>query len=81
MFNLPRSASRNLPPHQGRDDFICLHIAESMIGRTVDLLVGARIKHGVVAGVFTEAQVPKIVVNGLKYNLSQILTVSPTSFN
>ena len=65
-----------MPPRQGSADFICLHIAESMIGRTVDLLVGAKIKHGVVAGVFTEAQVPKLVVNGLKYNLSQILTVT-----
>jgi len=81
MFRLLKSAISNRPPHQGRLETIRLHMAEAMIGRTVQLLSIGRITHGVVAAVFLEEQVPKLVVNGSKYDLSQILTVTPTSFN
>jgi hypothetical protein len=56
-------------------------IAVAMIGRTVDVLADARtIAHGVVRGVLlTEAGVPKLLVNGDKYELNQILTSVPAS--
>jgi hypothetical protein len=58
------------------------HIAEAMVGRAVDLLVDAQhITHGVVTGVLNEAGTPKLVVDGHRYDLKQILTVAPASFN
>jgi hypothetical protein len=58
------------------------HLAEAMIGSTVDLLAGSKtIVHGAVAGVFIEAGKPKIVVGGHRYDVSQVLTVLPTSLN
>jgi hypothetical protein len=58
------------------------HIAEHLIGNAVDLLTGSKtILHGIAAGVFTEAGKPKIVVNGHRYNLNQVLTVLPASLN
>ncbi len=58
------------------------HIAEAMVGRAVDLLVDAQhITHGVVAGVLNEAGKPKLLVDGHRYDLNQILTVMPASFN
>jgi hypothetical protein len=58
------------------------HIAEHMIGCAVDLLVDAtHIAHGVVTGVLTEAGKPKLVVDGHRYDLNQILTVAPAAFN
>lgn len=69
------------PPDQNLGD-IRSHIAESMIGSTVDLLAGSKtILHGVVTGVFTEAGKPKIVVAGHRYDLNQIITVLPASLN
>jgi hypothetical protein len=53
-----------------------------MIGCAVDLLVDAtHIAHGVVTGVLTEAGKPKLVVDGHRYDLNQILTVAPAAFN
>jgi hypothetical protein len=55
------------------------HIAQATIGRTVDLLAGAKtIVHGVVTGVLTESGTPKIVVGGARYDVKQILTIAPT---
>lgn len=66
------------PEAQGKLNVLCNNIATSMIGRTVGLLVSAKtITHGVVIGVFTEAGMPKLVVGGMKYNPSQVLTVTP----
>ena len=62
-------------------DTLAMHLAEAMIGQTVDLQAIGKIVRGVVMGVFTEARTPKLVVNGMKFNLNQILTVVPTSFN
>ena len=58
------------------------HIARSLVGQAVDLLVDAHtIVHGVVSGVMTEAGTPKLVVDGTRYDLSQILTATPPSFD
>lgn len=70
------------PGPSGDLNVLCINLARSMIGRTVDLLVDAKtITHGVVLGVFTEAGMPKLVVNGLVFDPHQVLTVTPTSFN
>ena len=54
------------------------HIACSMIGRTVSLIVNTSIvKKGVVAGVLVDSGTPKVIVNGTHYDLSQVLTSSP----
>ena len=69
---------------RGRDRFgvVRKHIARAMIGQTVDLLVDARtVAHGVVTGVMTEAGMPKLVVDGMHYDLNQILTATPASFD
>ncbi|MFO1486964.1 MAG: hypothetical protein U1F65_00660 [Verrucomicrobiota bacterium] len=58
------------------------HIARSLVGQTVDLLVDAQtIVHGVVTAVMTEAGAPKLVVGGNGYDLSQILTAMPASLD
>jgi hypothetical protein len=55
-------------------------MAAAMIGRTVGLWNGGKkITRGVVSAVFTEAGRPKLVVDGLRYDPSQILTVTPTA--
>jgi hypothetical protein len=57
-------------------------IARAMIGQTVDLLADAStITHGVVSEVLVEAGTPKVVVDGARYNLSQVLTVTPPRLN
>lgn len=56
------------------------HLAEALIGQTVELLVDAStIAHGIVAGVLTEMGIPKLVVGGSCYDLNQILTATPAS--
>jgi hypothetical protein len=58
------------------------HIARSLIGQAVELLVGGHtIIHGVVTNVATEAGTPKLVVGGARYDLSQILTTMPASLD
>ncbi len=58
------------------------HIANAMLGQRVSLKVGARSSaHGIVAGVLLENGMPRIVVNGSCYDLNQVLTVTPASFN
>lgn len=58
------------------------HIAQAMVGRAVDLLVDAEtIVHGVVTGVLIEAGSTKLVVGGTRYDLNQILTATPVSFD
>jgi hypothetical protein len=53
------------------------HLAEAMIGKTVDLLNGRAVAHGVVSGVMLLAGNPKLLVNGRAYDLNQVLTASP----
>jgi hypothetical protein len=53
------------------------HLAQAMIGKTVDLLNGRAVAHGVVSGVMLLAGNPKLLVNGRAYDLNQVLTASP----
>lgn len=56
------------------------HMAEHMIGNAVELLDGSEaILFGVVTGVATEAGMPKIVVNGRRYDINQVLTILPAT--
>lgn len=83
MTRTPHS-TRNRPSTAAHAlDNVRNKIALAMIGRTVDVLADARtIAHGVVRGVLvTETGLPKLLVNGCKYDLSQILTVIPTTLN
>jgi hypothetical protein len=58
---------------------IRVHMARAMIGRTVELLADThRITHGIVTAVFTEAGMPKLLVDGTRYDMNQVLTVVPT---
>lgn len=72
------------PKLGGRDNcrLVRKHLAKAMIGRTVDLLVDAQtIVHGIVTGVLNDSGTPKLVVGGHGYDLSQILTATPASFD
>jgi hypothetical protein len=53
------------------------HLAQAMIGKTVDLFSGRAVAHGVVSGVMLLAGHPKLLVNGRAYDLNQVLTASP----
>ena len=58
------------------------HLARALVGQAVELLVDAHtIVHGIVTGVMTEAGTPKLVVGGTRYDLNQILTATPASFD
>ena len=72
-------AARNLPTSRVND--VPTRIAMSLLGQAVSLLVDAKtITHGVVTGVLTDAEAPKIVVRGMRYDLGQILTTAPVAF-
>jgi hypothetical protein len=53
------------------------HLAEALVGKTVDLLSGRAVAHGIVSGVMLLAGHPKLLVNGRTYDLNQVLTASP----
>jgi hypothetical protein len=53
------------------------HLAEAMVGKTVDLLNGRSVAHGIVSGVMLLAGNPKLLVNGHTYDLNQVLTATP----
>jgi hypothetical protein len=53
------------------------HLAEAMVGKTVDILNGRGIAHGIVSGVLSLAGNPKLLVNGRMYDLNQVLTATP----
>jgi hypothetical protein len=51
-----------------------------MVGCTVDLLDERHtVAHGVVTGVFLTAGTPKIIVNGQRYGMEQVLTATAAS--
>lgn len=57
---------------------VSLHMAQAMIGRSVELKSGSkRITHGIVSGVLEEAGKPRIVVGRHTYDMSQVLAVTP----
>lgn len=69
------------PKHQKIGE-IREHIACSMIGRTVSLIINtSTVANGIVDGVLLEAGIPKVIVNGAQYDLQQVLTSSPVQLN
>lgn len=59
-----------------------INLAQAMIGSTVGLFnFKQEITHGIVSGVLTEAGKPKILVDGHRYDLSQIFSVMPSYLN
>jgi hypothetical protein len=57
-------------------------LALSLVGQTVSLRGRAnRVFHGVVAGIVNETGRPKLVVDRVEYDLNQVLSVTPPSFN
>jgi flagellar basal-body rod modification protein FlgD len=53
--------------------------AQELLGKTVDLQAGEdTTARGVVSAVQIEAGTPKLMVNGQKYDLSDVLTINPT---
>jgi hypothetical protein len=74
------SQARQSPPRAPfrRRDAVQLSMAMAMLGRAVYLVSRAhKISRGVVTGVFTEAGMPKLMVSGVSYDLSRVLTVLP----
>jgi flagellar basal-body rod modification protein FlgD len=52
--------------------------ADGLLGRTVDVLASKdKIAHGMVSAVQLEGGKPKVVVDGQRYNLDQILSITP----
>jgi hypothetical protein len=67
-------------PMSARSGDVHTRIAMSLLGQAVSLLVDAKtVTHGIVTKVSNEANVPKIVVSGTRYDLAQILTAAPAS--
>lgn len=68
----------SLPRRQFSPNVVSLNMAQALVGRTVDVLAGAKkVAHGVVTGVLTEAGKPRIVVGRASYDMNQILTITP----
>lgn len=56
--------------------------ANSLLGRTVEIQIDDSTQtRGLVTAVHVEAGTPKVEVDGKHYDLSQVLTISPTPFN
>ena len=82
MTRSSSSILKSPTPLPSKFDDIGVRLACFMIGRTVDMFVDARtIARGIVTGVLTEAGVPKLVMGGKRYDVDQILTATPSSFN
>jgi hypothetical protein len=78
MTYMMTHSAASLPRRQFAPNVVSLNMAQALVGRTVDLLVGAKkVTHGVVSGVLTEAGKPRIVVGRASYDMSQILTITP----
>ncbi len=78
MMHSNTQTGASLPRRQFSPNIVSLNMANALVGRTVDLLVGAKkMTHGVVSGVLTEAGKPRIVVGRASYDLRQILTITP----
>ncbi|MFO1511543.1 MAG: hypothetical protein U1F83_01285 [Verrucomicrobiota bacterium] len=74
---LTQSAA-SVPRRPFTPNVVGLHLAQALVGRSVEVAVGARkFAQGVVSGVFTEAGRPRIVVGRASYDMSQILTITP----
>ena len=78
MMHSNTQTGASLPRRQFSPNIVSLNMANALVGRTVDLLVGTKkLTHGVVSGVLTEAGKPRIVVGRASYDLRQILTITP----
>jgi hypothetical protein len=78
MMHSNTHTGATLPRRQFAPTIVSVNMANSMVGRSVDISIGTkRITHGVVTGVLTEAGKPRIVVGRASYDLRQILTISP----
>lgn len=76
------ATARRAPLPDAQLSLIRTNIAKSMIGRAVDMVKDAKtITHGTITEVFVEAGSPRLVVNGMEFDLRQILTVTPAAFN
>ena len=82
MLTSSNSINRIKPLFEDELGDIRKNIASSMIGKIVSLSSNARIiARGMVVGVMVETGLPKIVVNGHRYGLNQVLSVTPASVN
>ncbi len=82
MFPTSKPSLRGQAHGTSHLETIRSHIAASMIGQAVDLLVAAdKIAHGIVSGVQVEQGSPKLLVAGARYDLDQVLTATPPSLN
>jgi hypothetical protein len=78
MMHSNTHTGASLPRRQFSPNIVSLNMANALVGRTVDVLVGSkRVTHGVVSGVLTEAGKPRIVVGKASFDMRQILTISP----
>jgi len=78
MMHTQTQTAAILARRQFTPNILSVNMANSLVGRSVDLSSGTKkITHGVVTGVLTEAGKPRIVVGRASYDLRQILTISP----
>ena len=57
-------------------------MARALVGQAVSLVVDAKtIAHGIVTDVLAETDIPKVVVDGMRYNFNQILTNVPAALS
>ena len=72
----------SLQQSSGMSASLAMMQANSLIGSSVSLQVNPQTTaSGVVQGVMLQNGTPQIMVNGSNYNLSQVLSVSPTTTN
>ncbi len=78
MMHSNTHTGASLTRRQFSPNIVSLNMANALVGRTVDVLVGTKkVTHGVVSGILTEAGKPRIVVGKSSYDMRQILTISP----
>jgi hypothetical protein len=78
MMHTHTQTAATLPRRQFTPNVLSFNLANALVGRTVDLLIGTKkVTHGVVTGVLTEAGKPRIVVGRTSYDVRQILTITP----
>ena len=56
-------------------------MAQALVGQAVSLVDAKRIIRGIVTDVLAEADIPKIVVDGMGYNFNQVLTNVPVALS
>ncbi|HZL43009.1 MAG TPA: hypothetical protein VFD66_06985 [Verrucomicrobiae bacterium] len=69
-----------MPLYENKIGGIRKKLARAMVGCTVDLLDERHtVAHGVVTGILLTAGTPKIIVNGQRYGMEQVLTATAAS--